>query len=441
MNTCPFFTVTSSFLAGFFLFQACAEGQSKLPATAVEAAAVLDLSTFPLVNPDGEKHNKQIASQSYIAKGSVLEVARNVREKLIAAGLKELEGAMLTDAYASGNYQKNGFSFSLTVMPGSTPGTVGVSITNFGNVDLQKLPKPEGVKLLYALPNMVAYVSEKGAEETADECRRLLVKEGWQPFGDTTASFFVKRNAVRLQVSVGEAPGQGGKTVMQLSSEQMSVDLPSFPEYEWLQYSDTTGGVLFDSRKSQAELVSYFKSELGKAMWQPTTENVVKIGFRDHLIFRNPKKEMIELQFYVVEGKTRCDFKYQTAAQVVEESRQADAFAAAQKAKREAEMELKKNPPKVVLPMVKGAVIVEQNPKSVEFSTESEEAQVLLAAWLKTLESVGWKKKVTVETKQVGEYTLTKDNVELSVSYVDPGFVAGSITLRVLGDRQIAFEK
>jgi hypothetical protein len=411
--------------------------RGQTPATAVQAASALDLSTFPLVDAVDEPNHRVIASQSYTAQGSVLGVTKKLQTQLVAAGLKEVAGAMLTDDYSNVNFQKDGFSFSLNVAPGSKPGTSTVNIFNFGNVNLKQLPKLAGAKELYSLPSMIAFTAEGTAQDTTASYRSLLEKAGWQRFGETSASFFVKQNAVRLQVSISDAPGQAGKVNLQIASEQLSADLPAPPDCEFLQYSDPTGGMLFDTAKSQADLVRYFISELGKSQWKPTTENPVRIDFRDHLIFRNPKSEMIELQFYEVEGKTRCDLKYKTAAQMVEENKKADLLAAEMKRKREAEAAALKNPMKISIQAPKSAAVKSQTAKSIEFTCESGAARGIIAAWLKEQESKGWKKSVTIDTKEAGEFTLKKETAELSVSFIDPGFIPGSMTIQVRSNHQL----
>ncbi len=307
-------------MAGFFVgvpvFGQDARDKAPSPATARQAAAVLDLSTFPMVDPDGEPNARVIASQNYSAKGKLLDVARKVRAQLLAAGFRELDGASFAEPYANATYQRAGFLVSLSVSPGNKPDVVSVSLKNHGNLNLQAIPVPAGSKLLYSLPVAIAYVSDLSVEEAGKACRRLLEAQGWEPFGETTVSFFVKKNAVRLQVMVNPAPAQGGKTAIQLVPEQLSADLPAPADAESLQYADSTGGMLFDSRKSQAELIAYFKEVLKGATWEATTENPIRIDFRDHLIFRNPGKELIEIQFYPVDEKIRVDLRYQSAAQV-----------------------------------------------------------------------------------------------------------------------------
>lgn len=406
-------------------------------ATASQAAAVLDLSTFPLVNPVGEPNARVIASQSYLAEGTVTNVARKIQSALVKLGFKELEGASFSEGYASATYEREGFVVSLSAFPGSAPSTVSVSINNQGNIDLKQLPVPSDAKPLYAFPSTVSYLTDSSVAKTSEECRRLLLEQGWQLFGDTTVSFFVKSNAVRLQVSVNEAPAQGGKTSIQLTSEQLSVDLPEPLYEEFLQFSDSTGGMLFDSPKSQGELVDYFKDALQKWEWEATTEQPIRIGFRDHLIFRNPDKAMIKIKFDDVEGKTRVDLKHQTAAQVEQSEKKVDVRMAEIKRQQEVKDERMRNPSKLTIQDPVGSKGTEKQPKSIEFSTKPGAAKAAVEKRMASLQAAGWKKVVNVDTKEVGTYTLEKEPVKLEIEFVDPGFIPGAITISIAGDYQL----
>lgn len=416
------------------------------PATAAQAASVLDLTSFPVVNPDTDADagliTSLIASQSYPAKGNVIDVAKKIQAELVKKGFTEAAGASITADYASATHVGRGFTINLTVFPGSKPNQSQVTIQNLGNVDLSKLPVPTGSKLLYAMPAIAAYAANSPVDKAKTEIQQLLRAQGWEPFGDTTSSFYVKKNAIRLQVMITEAPGLDGKTSIQFSSEQLSVDLPAPPAFVSLQFTDSTGRMLLDSEQSQEEVVSYFKKSLGQIQWKPTTENTVRIGYEDCLIFRNDKKEMIEIKFRQVEGKTRADLRYQTAKQFAEDEKKADAQIAELKKKREAEMERKKNPTKIeITAPAQSTASAAGNNKSIDFTTKSGTAKASLQAWMKNQEAEGWKKKVTIDTKEAGDFTLEKDGIEINASFIDPGFIPGSITISVRGDYQLSVKK
>jgi hypothetical protein len=288
---------------------------------------------------------------------------------------------------------------------------------------------------------MISYVTALSVEEANKECKKLLKEKGWELFGDTTVSFFVKQNAVVVQVMISEAPALGNKTMIQMTSEQISADLPAPPYTGFLQYSDSTGGMLFDSDKSQDELIKFFKDALGKSGWKATTDNVVKIDFRDHLIFRNPAKEYLELQFYEVEGKTRTDLKYMNAEQFADLEKREKAAMEAKKNQNKAEMDRKNNPAKVEIAVPAKASVQSSTKTEVALSVPSGSAKSIVADWLKTYDSDGWKIERTINEKEVGEITLSKDKLQLGVSYVDPGFIDGTITIRAGAGTQLDVKK
>src|SRR5690606_32860792 len=137
-------------------------------------------------DPVGEPNFRGIAGQSYQSKAKLAEVAQRLRAKLKQAGCEELDGATFTDAYGSATYRKQGFSFSLSVFPGSGEEGTSVTIFNHGNVNPQTLPVPKGAQLQFGLPSMAMYVTSTPVETVQQEIRKKLLEAGWEPFGETT---------------------------------------------------------------------------------------------------------------------------------------------------------------------------------------------------------------------------------------------------------------
>jgi len=436
-----FVGLAGAFLTIFTLSTGCSVAQESQPATVAEAAAVLDLTKFSPVDPANENGTMVVASQSYSSTATVSAAAKKVQQQFLQAGWKELDGSTFTDQYASATFQKSGFTVSVSVMPGNASAPSTVNINNHGNVNLKTLPKPAGAIEVYAFPTSIMLMTDASVDETGAQYKKLFAENGWELFGETTVSFFVKKNAVLLQVMVSSAPAQQGKTTIQITSNQMSVDLPAPPDVEGLQYSDTSGQLSFDSAKTQTEWVDWFKNKLGETGWKATTENPLKIDFREYLIFRNPAEELIEVSFSKFEEKTRINVQYQTAAQVAEEDRKAKEFAAKKLAENAAEQERKMNPEKISIVAPVGATAVAETPKQIEFSTASGTAKAALATWLVTWESEGWALKKIADENQLGEYELTKGETRISAGFVDPGFIPGSITVTLNGDLQLELKK
>ena len=106
----------------------------KTPATVEQAAKILDLSTFPLM--DGAKllESRQVANLFYLATGDVKTAFEFNRKALLAQGWKELPNSSVTDQSASAMFSRDGFVVYVSVSPHGEPGSVQVRLQNQGNV-------------------------------------------------------------------------------------------------------------------------------------------------------------------------------------------------------------------------------------------------------------------------------------------------------------------
>src|SRR5438094_8418753 len=111
----------------------------KTPATVEQAARVLDLSTFPLMDGAKPPESRQVANLFYLATGDVKTAFEFNRKALVAQGWKELPNSSVTDQSGSAMFSRNGFVVYLSVTP-SGDGTQQVRLQNQGNVKPGKLP-------------------------------------------------------------------------------------------------------------------------------------------------------------------------------------------------------------------------------------------------------------------------------------------------------------
>ena len=258
----------------------------------------------------------------YEAQSDVKTAYAFQQQELVKSGWKELEGGYVTDQVASGTFTRDGFKVTVTVTPSGNGDAVNISLMNHGNVDTAKLPVPAGCEPLYATPVSTAYVTAQPVPETAEQVRALLVAANWVPYGEAGESSYFKRNAVKLAARVTAAPGQGGKTVVEFSSEQMSADLPAPPKSTRIQYADVTKSLSFDTSLSQDEVAALYREVLAQDAWKATTENLIKIDFEHLLIFRNPPLDLLELKLTTVDNVTRGELRFQTKAEVDELEKQ-----------------------------------------------------------------------------------------------------------------------
>ena len=120
----------------------------KTPATVEQAARVLDLSTFPLMDGAKSAESRHVANLSYVATGDVKKAFEFHRKALFAQGWKELPNSSVTDQSASAMFSRDGFVVSLSVIPYEATG-VSVRLQNLGNVKPGKLPIPPNAKPVY----------------------------------------------------------------------------------------------------------------------------------------------------------------------------------------------------------------------------------------------------------------------------------------------------
>ena len=408
-------------------------------ATVAEARAVLDLTALAPIELVGEVE-KSVAFQSYRAKGEVEPIARKIDAALTAKGLKQLSGAMFQAEYCSVTYGKDGFHFVLTVMPSET-GIALVNLANLGNVDFRKLPIAKLGKELFVQPASAIFNCEGNVDETRKACRDVLEKDGWEWFGETTVSFYMRKNAVRIQVMCSESPTQKGQSMIQVSAEQMSSTLPIIPDLVRVDYTEQTGRLDGDSKLPTEELTSQLRKTLEKNGWTATTEAPIKIDFRETTIFRNATDELVELSIHQFDDLSRFEMQYMTAEKVAAENKRAKAAADKAQEKMAAEQDRLNNPVAIAIEPLESATLQESQPQVVEFTAASGKAQSIIKKWLEKQKAAGWKVETNTEAKEVGDYTLSKGEQTIMVSFMDPGFIPGEITIKTVEGFKIEIKK
>src|SRR6266508_3279117 len=258
----------------------------KTPATVEQAAHVLDLSTFPLVDgatPPGSRH---VANLSYLATGDVKTAFEFNRKALVAQGWKELPNSSVTDQSASAMFSRSGFVVFVTVTPNGD-GSLQVRLLNQGNVKPGKLPVPPNAKPVYVGDSTAMYETQAAVPVTADACRNLFVAQGWVPYGDAGDSAVFKQNANLATATVSSAPAQGGKTMIQYSTQLISADIPAPPTVEDLRYVDEPPELTFGTAETnQDAIVDFYRKTLAATGWQSTLDHMVAVDDKPTMIFR-----------------------------------------------------------------------------------------------------------------------------------------------------------
>ncbi|WZO98491.1 hypothetical protein EP7_000071 [Isosphaeraceae bacterium EP7] len=408
---------------------AAAQAPTSKPPTVEEAAKVIDLSAFPRLPLSEGPGSRQVARLFYAARATVPEAFAFQKATLTKLGWAELPGGYAAGPSASGTFEKQGYRISVAVSTGSAPGTVSVSLINHGNLDLKALPVPAGTKVLFAGPVSVLFLSEQGVEAVADDCRKRLLALGWQPYGEAGDQRFFKQNAVQLSLRVSSAPAQGNKTMIAYAGELLSVDLPAPADGIGTHYADTVKQVTFDTKENAQGIAAYYQKALAGAGWKSTTDAPVEIERYETMFFRNAAKDILTLKMRNVDPILRVSLAHQTGAEFDEEIRLAEAREKALKSKSMT----KPARPVVSVSLPTAATEIEATATEITFQLASGKARDAVRAMLGELVKAGWTQEVAALEDAGGAVSLKKAPGDLTIHYVDPGFIPAEVTISAIG--------
>ena len=415
----------------------------KTPATVEQAAKVLDLSTFPLMDGAKTLELPQVANLFYLATGDVKTAFEFNRKALLAKGWKKLPNSSVTDQSASAMFSRSGFVVFVTVTPHSEPGSVQVRLLNQGNVKPGKLPVPPNAKPVYVGDSTAMYATEATIAATADACRNLFVAQGWVPYGTAGDSAIFKQNANLVTATVSSAPAQGGKTMIQYSLQLISADIPAPQDVEDLQYGDEPPELTFGTNANQDAIVDFYRKTLAAAGWKSTMDKLVNVDEKPTMIFRNPAKDMITLSMpSVYGGKLGVSVRFQSAAERAEldrkikeaapKQRAAAEAKAAKEAKEVAELAEKNKVPKVAVTLPADAKGVKQTKDSIKFTVGKGKAKAAVESFRKQFRETGWKEDVASLERMSGTLLFSKDDQHVTITYSDTGFLPTEVSLSAM---------
>src|SRR6266550_2510347 len=401
----------------------------KTPATVEQAAKVLDLSKFPLMDGAKPLESPQVANLFYLATGDVKTAFEFNRKTLLAQGWKELPN--------SGMFSRNGFVVFVSVTPHGEPGSVQVRLLNQGNVKPGKLPVPPNAKPVYVGDSTAMYETEATVPATVDACRNLFVAQGWVPYGDAGDSAVFKQNANLATVTVSSAPAKGGKTTIQYSNQLISADIPAPPNVEELRYVDEPPELTFTTTNQDA-IVDFYRKTLATAGWKSTMDHMVDVDEKPTMIFRNPGKDMLTLAATgVLSGKLLFSVRFQSGAEIAERDRKRKeaapklrAAAEAKEAKEAAELAERNKVPKVAVTLPADAKVVKQTNDSIKFTVGKGKAKAAVEFFRKQFRDAGWKEKFASIAGMSGAASFSKeDGQSVTVTYSDTPISPSEVSL------------
>jgi len=414
----------------------------KTPATVEQAARILDLSTFPLMAGAKPLESRQVANLSYAATGDVKTVFEFNRKALLAQGWKELPKSSVTDQSASAMFSHSGFVVSLSVSPIGEPGGLMVMLQNQGNVKPGQLPVPPGAKPVYVGDSTAMYATEAAVPATADACRNLLLAQGWVPYGDAGDSAFFKQNAILATATVSSAPAQGGKSMIQYSTQQISADIPAPPGVEDLRYVDQPPELTFQTAANQQDaIVDFYRKTLATPGWKSTLDHTVDVDDKPTMIFRNPAKEMLTLAVSgVLHGKLLFSIRFQSAAEIAEldrrikeEAPKLRAAAEAKAAKEAAELAERNKVPKVAVTLPADAKEVKQTKDEIKFAVGKGKAKAAVEFFRTQFRDAGWKENFASMAGMSGAVSFSKgDGQSVTLTYTDTPISPTEVSLSAM---------
>jgi hypothetical protein len=416
-------------------------GAIKTPATVEQAAKILDLSTFPLMDGAKSAESRHVANASYVAPGDAKKALEFYRKTFVAQGWKELPNSSITGESASAMFSRDGFVVSLSVIP-YEQSSVSIMLQNLGNVKPGKLPVPPGAKPVYQGDSTAMYETDAAVPATAEACRSAFVAQGWVPYGTAGDSAMFKQNANLATVTVSSAPARGGKTIIQYSNQLISADIPAPPNVEDLRYVDQPPELTF-AMANQDAIVDFYRKTLATAGWKSTMDKMVDVDGGPTMIFRNPAKEMIRLSMpYVLGDKLGVSVRFQSAAEIAELDRRIKEEApklraaaeakAAKEAKEAAELAERNKVPKVAVTLPADAKDVKQTKDSIKFTIGKGKAKAAVESFRTQFRNAGWKEDVASIAAMAGTLLLSKEDQSVSITYSDTGFMPTEVSLSAM---------
>ena len=411
----------------------------KTPATVEQAAKILDLSTFPLMDGAKPLELPQLANLFYLASGDVKKAFEFNRKALVAQGWKELKDSSVTDQSASGTFSRDGFVVFVSVTP-SGDGSLQVRLQNEGNVKPGQLPIPPGAKPVYVGDSSANYATEATVAATGDACRKLFVAQGWIPYGDAPDTAVFKKNAILATAYISSAPAQGGKTSIQYSTQLISADIPAPQGVDDLRYVDEPPELTFATANQDA-IVDFYRKALVAAGWKSTMDKMVDVDGKPTMIFRNPAKEMITLSVpYALGDKLAVSVRFQSATEIAERDRKRKELApklraeaeakAAKEAKEAAELAERNKVPKVAVTLPPDAKDLKQTNDSIKLAVGKGKAKAAVESLRKQFRDADWKEKVASLERMSGTLLFSKeDGQSVNITYSDTGFMPTEISV------------
>jgi hypothetical protein len=271
-----------------------------------------------------------------------------------------------------------------------------------------------------------------------------LVAQGWVPYGTAGDSAFFKQNANLATATVSSAPAQGGKTMIQYSSQLISADIPAPSNVEDLRYVDEPPELTFETAQNEDAIVDFYRKTLAATGWKSTMDHMVAVDDKPTMIFRNPAKDMLTLSMWGERnGKLPVSVRFQSAAEIAELDRRIKEEApklraaaeakAAKEAKEAAELSERNKVPKVAVILPADAKDVKETKDEIKFTVAKGKAKAVVESFRTQFREAGWKEDVASMAAMAGTLLFSKEGGQsLTITYSDTGFMPSEVSLSAM---------
>lgn len=478
---------------GLMHFTAIHAGDSV--ATVAEASKVIDLRTVAVPENAVVSSPRQVGHLMYEIPTPPKAAYEFHRKAMLKDGWKELPGTSLEATYANGMFSKSGFTVNCSVSSNGQEGNNAatyVSLYNFGNVALDKVPVIKGATSIFANAASASYATETPVPKAAEQMMGLLRENGWQFYGVNALSdeqhfLNVRKNAVQLSIMVAKAPAQGDKTMISISSLLMSAEIPAPETAEQLQFDGSSKTLRFETQNSFAEISDFYKKELVPTGWKPTSEKPAEaddeFGRQTALqVFRNAGKEWLSIDMMRQDDHVNVTAQFMTRQDLEDaekEAREAARIALADKEKQEADLQAARDEAKmefeqssaefdalsnkliaealggggngkstdqkagkssgskgtfskaVVVKVPAGTDVEEAAENVLKLTVGAGKGEKTATAIVEAFEADGWNLEQRTTSNTSGTYTITSKAGQINMTFVETGVT--DVTLMVIG--------
>lgn len=298
-------------------------------------------------------------------------------------------------------------------------------------VDLTKIPVPPGAKRIHADAHSAIYAIDGAADQTTEACAKLLLAQGWEPYGFAGLTRYYKRNGVRLLATIQLEGGRTDRTTITFSSEALSADIPLPPDSEEVQYNNSAKRLGFLSALTPEGVAEFYRKALAPTGWFTKMEKPDKTDFTYTMIFRSPKDEMMEIVMTPTSEKLRTVVTYRTAEEVAAEKQRVATGMAALKDKLARDAAAPK--PRVTLTLPSGTLSNALTKQALKLNLPAGKAKPAVESLRKELLAAGWKETHATLDPVGGTVQLSRESHTLTIVYLDPGFMPAEVTVTPLG--------